>query len=172
LRASGRRRFPLQTGSCSLVLRRLAPALPEEILRVLAPGGTLIHFTYGARHWQEVYDVLPELPRPRQQDMIPADVERALRAQGFTEATVHIFEEQERVDVEDVALTLQANPAAFFFTPDRDLPRLHDLCRVQGTEGSILLTVHYALSVARAPGDARVSTIDPEPEDVRSVAES
>ncbi len=32
IRASGRRRFPLRTGAFNVVSRRLAPALPEEIL--------------------------------------------------------------------------------------------------------------------------------------------
>src|SRR5687768_7458456 len=38
-RASTRRRLPVADASTDVVLRRLAPALPEEAVRVLAPGG-------------------------------------------------------------------------------------------------------------------------------------
>ncbi len=152
LRASSRRQFPLRSGAFQVVLRRLAPALPQEILRVLAPGGALIHFTYGPRHWREVYDALPDLPRPRQTDVSAAVAEDELRRQGFAAAIAHLYEESADVSIDDVLLTLQGNPAAHFLPqPQRALALLADLSAAQGQPGWLRLTAHYVVRVATAP---------------------
>jgi SAM-dependent methyltransferase len=151
VRASGRRRFPLRSGAFGVVTRRLAPALPEEILRVLAPGGTMVAFTYGARHWGEVYEALPELPRPAQAARDAAEAVQALMEQGFARAEVGVHEESEELAIEDVVLALGAGPAAYFFRSERDEPRLVALSRAQGHAGTLRVTAHYETRVADAP---------------------
>jgi hypothetical protein len=141
----------LRAGAFGLVLRRLAPALPEEIMRVLAPGGALVAFTYGPRHWHEAYGALTELPRPRQTESVPREAEAALRAQGFATATVEVYEEREEVVLDDVALTLRSNPAAYFFSPARDHVRLVELSDAQGHAGTLELTAHYEIRIATMP---------------------
>ncbi len=82
---------------------------------------------------------------------MPGDAEQELYAEGFATATVQIYEEKEQVDVDDVALMLQSNPAAYFFSPDRDVPRLQTLSHVQGHPGTLSLTTHSVLRMATTP---------------------
>jgi SAM-dependent methyltransferase len=148
VRASARRPFPFRAGSFAVVLRRLAPALPGELLRVLAPGGTALNYTHGERHWREVYDALPDLPRPRQ-GTAPDQTEAALRGQGFAESRVDVLETREGAGVAEVMLALKANPAAHFLDAVRAHAVLEDLSLRQGRDGrSLLLTSHVELRLA------------------------
>jgi SAM-dependent methyltransferase/uncharacterized protein YbaR (Trm112 family) len=125
IRASSRRRLPFPDGAFDVVLRRLAPALPEELARVLRPSGALVQFTYGPDHWREVYDALPELPRPSAESI--RRQEEALD-QHFDLTARHHYG-VESVPFADAVALLESNPAARFFNARRDVPRLEVLAR-------------------------------------------
>lgn len=146
-RASTRRRLPLRDASIDVVLRRLAPALPEEVSRVLRPGGAYVTASFGPAHWRELYDALPDLPRPKPDRRRARE---ALLGHGF--ATV---EDDSRCGVErttprDTLDRLLMGPAAFHVDPARDLARLEALADSQGTTGQITLTTDAAITVVGA----------------------
>src|SRR5262245_40062843 len=111
VRASTRRRLPLRDRSTDVVLRRLAPGLPEEVIRVLAPGGYYLRFTFGPRHWHEVYDLMPGLPRARE-DTLVGEAER-LRQLGLAVEEPVYESGREEFSLPAVLLALRSNPAAF-----------------------------------------------------------
>jgi SAM-dependent methyltransferase/uncharacterized protein YbaR (Trm112 family) len=125
VQASSRRRLPFRDGAFDVVLRRLAPALPEELARVLKPGGALVQFTYGPDHWREVYNVLPELPRPDAESL--RRQESALDEHFDLETSHH--RGYEEVSLVDVLALLESNPAARLFDASKHLPRLEALAR-------------------------------------------
>jgi SAM-dependent methyltransferase len=150
-RASTRRRLPVKDDSCDVVLRRLAPALPEEIVRALSPGGYYLRFTFGPGHWREVYDEVPGLPRARE-DTLVGEAER-LRQLGL-EVEEPIRESgREQFSLAAVLLAMRSNPAAFHaerldLTPVRKLWHRED----GGRNVRIDLSTEYAILVARKPG--------------------
>lgn len=167
-RASTRRRLPVKDASCDLVLRRLAPALPEEIVRVLAPGGHYVRFTFGAEHWREVYDALPHLPRAREDTLLG---EREHLAQlGLDVAEPIRHQGREAFTLPAVMLALRSNPAAFH-AQHLDDSALRALWHMGdgGRRQRLELTTDYVLLVARRPAEARIAvsaptTPAPEPE--------
>lgn len=146
LRASARRRLPLRDASIDVVLRRLAPALAEEVLRVLVPGGAYVTASFGPAHWHEAYDALPELPRPRPQRE-PAG--QALLSQGFAAVEMQAYTLAESVTPADALDRLLMGPAAFHLDRARDLPRLQALAVSQGTPGRLQLTCSAEVTIAR-----------------------
>ena len=135
-RASTRRRLPLRDGAIDVVLRRLAPALPDEIGRVLRPGGAYVTASFGPAHWAELYDALPDLPRPRP----PREPARdALLAHGFMEVEAYRWHGAETLTPMLALQRLLAGPAAFHMDERRDLALLHTLAERQGTPGQLLL---------------------------------
>lgn len=143
-RASTRRRLPLRDGTVDVVLRRLAPALPDEALRVLKPGGAYVTASFGPAQWRELYDALPDLPRPRAVREPACDV---LRTQGFAATEHHRWQDVETVTPDDALDRLLAGPAAFHVDRFRDLPRLHALADRQGAPGHLLLTTDAEVAV-------------------------
>jgi hypothetical protein len=120
-----------------VALRRLAPALPAEVLRVLKPGGAYVTASFGPVQWRELYDVLPELPRPRPARESAPD---ALRAQGFVVEAYQHWQDAETISPADALDRLLMGPAAFHVDRARDLPRLHALAESQGTPGQLRLS--------------------------------
>jgi SAM-dependent methyltransferase len=159
-RASSRRRLPIRDDSTDVVLRRLAPGLPEEIIRVLAPGGHYLRFTFGSNHWREIYDRVPGLPRARE-DAIAGEAAR-LADLGLEVLDPVQTEGEEELTLPSVMLALRSNPAAFhmarvdldpmrqlWFDDGRRLPRAR-------------LSTEYVVLVARKPpGLARVRPTAP-----------
>ena len=143
-RASTRRRLPLRAGTVDVALRRLAPALPAEALRVLRPGGAYVVTSFGPAQWRELYDALPELPRPRAAREPAPDT---LRAQGFSVEVYQHWQEAESVTPVDALNRLLMGPAAFHVDRARDLPRLHALAERQGTPGQLRLTTDAEVAV-------------------------
>ena len=143
-RARARRRLPLRDGVVDVVLRRLAPALPDEALRVLRPGGAFLTASFGPARWRELYDVLPDLPRPK------AAREQAiddLTAQGFSAAERHSWRGSERVTPGEALDRLLMGPAAFHLDRARDLPRLYALAEGSAPPGSLSLTTDAEVSL-------------------------
>lgn len=149
-RASTRRRLPLCNGTVDVVLRRLAPALPDEVLRVLKPRGAYVTASFGPAQWRELFDALPELPRPRAAREPACDV---LRAQGFAAAEHHRWQDVETVTPDDALDRLRAGPAAFHVDRSRDLPRLHALAEQQGTPSHLRLTTDAEVAVGVKEAD-------------------
>lgn len=148
-RASTRRRLPVGDGSVDVVLRRLSPGLPDEVLRVLAPGGYYLRFTFGPGHWREVYDLMPGLPRARE-DAIVGEAER-LRALGLEVEEPTRKEGAEQFTPAAVMLALRSNPAAFH--ADRvDFNPMRGLWTQDGKRHErVSLSTEYAILVARKP---------------------
>lgn len=143
LRASTRRRLPLREGSCDLVLRRLAPALPEEVQRVLRPGGIYLRFTYGPDHWREVYDALPDIPRPT-----PRGTRQHPEREGAEFFSEVVTERQGGIQyytIHDIVDGLEMGPAAFFFNRARDLPRLRATLPKADEQGLCAITTDFLL---------------------------
>ena len=148
VRASARRRLPLRDGTVDIVLRRLAPALPNEVLRVLKPDGAYITASFGPAHRRELYDALPALPRPKAAREPALD---ALLAQGFAAAEHHAWRGVETVTPAEALDRLLMGPAAFHLDRARDLPRLRALADENG--GVLRLTTDIDVSVGvKAPG--------------------
>jgi SAM-dependent methyltransferase len=146
LRASSRRRLPLRDASCDLVLRRLAPALPEEIWRVLRPGGIYLRFTYGPDHWREVYDALPGIPRPTPRD---SQIHPEQEGTGlFTHVTTERYRSSQCYTIHDIVDGLEMSPAAFFFNRARDLPRLRTALPPPDAHGLHAITTEHVLVIA------------------------
>jgi len=143
-RASTRRRLPLRDGSVDVALRRLAPALPDELLRVLRPGGAYVTASFGPNRWRELYDALPELPRPRAAREPAID---ALLARGFAAAEYHTWRGAETVTAEGALDRLLMGPAAFHIDKDRDLPRLQALAVEGDPPGMLRLTTDAEVAV-------------------------
>lgn len=143
-RASTRRRLPLRDGASDIVVRRLAPALPEEVWRVLKPGGAYITASFGPTHWSALYDALPALPRPRP----PREPARqALLAHGFTGVEEYRWRGAETLTPALALQRLLAGPAAFHVDERRDLALLHALAERQGTPGRLWLETDAAVIV-------------------------
>jgi hypothetical protein len=160
-RASTRRRLPVHDGSCDLILRRLAPGLPEEVLRVLAPGGYYLRFTFGPGHWREVYDLMPGLPRARE-DVLAGEAER-LRDLGLEVEEPVRHEGAEDFTSAAVMLALRSNPAAYHadrldFRPMRGIWDDGSGGRRQVAS----LSTQYAILVARKP--AAAAAVEPPAE--------
>jgi len=148
-RASTRRRLPVGDGSCDVVLRRLAPGLPEEVVRALAPGGYYLRFTFGPGHWREVYDLMPGLPRARE-DAIAGEAER-LRALGMEVEEPIRKTGTEEFTTAAVMLALRSNPAAFH-ADKVDFKPMRGLWSPEGERlGRVALSTEYAILVARKP---------------------
>ena len=171
-RASTRRRLPLADDSTDVVLRRLAPGLPEEAVRVLAPGGYYLRFTFGPGHWREVYDRVPGLPRARE-DAIAGESAR-LTDLGLEVMEPTRIEGSEEVTSAAVMLALRSNPAAFHM--DRvEIDPLRRLWFQDGQrKGTARLSTEYLVLVARKPGAvvpaAPVETTAAKPKRSRRVA--
>lgn len=145
-RASTRRRLPLRDSCIDIALRRLAPALPEEVWRVLRPDGAYITASFGPLHWRALYDALPALPRPRPPRESAAE---AMLAQGFVEVKSYPWQSTESLTPALALQRLLAGPAAFHVDPRRELPLLHALAERQGTPGRLLLETDAAVVVGR-----------------------
>ncbi len=143
-RASTRRRLPLRDGSIDVVLRRLAPALPAEVLRVLRPGGAYVTASFGAAHWRELYDALPDLPRPRDTRERAVDT---LLAHGFASAECRSWRSHETISPADAIERLLMGPAAFHLDRERTLGRLAELAAAEGTAGLLRLTTHSEVAM-------------------------
>jgi SAM-dependent methyltransferase len=149
-RASTRRRLPLADASTDVVLRRLAPALPEEAVRVLAPGGYYLRFTFGSGHWREVYERVPGLPRARE-DAIAGEAAR-LTDLGLEVMDPTRIEGSEEVTSAAVMLALRSNPAAFHME-GVELAPLRQLWFDNGRRRPVArLSTEYLVLVARKPG--------------------
>ncbi len=147
LRASARRRLPLRGGTVDVVLRRLAPALLDEALRVLKPGGAYVTASFGPAHRRELYDALSALPRPKATREPVLDT---LLAQGFAAAEHHGWRGAEMVTPAEALDRLLMGPAAFHLDRARDLPRLRALAGESG--GVLRLTTDIDVSVGvKAP---------------------
>ncbi len=144
-RASTRRRLPLGDGEVDVVLRRLAPALPDDVARVLRPGGAFLTASFGPGHWSEVYDVLETLPRPRPAPPAP-------RTLGMSPARSEVTEGRETLSPALVLTRLQAGPAASHVVPARDLPLLYALSERQGAPGQLTLTTEAAVAFSTREG--------------------
>jgi SAM-dependent methyltransferase len=143
--ASSRRRLPLRDASCDLVLRRLAPALPEEIWRILRPGSTYLRFTYGPEHWREVYDALPDVPRPT-----PRGARRQAEGEAlFASVATERHQSVQRYTIHTIVDGLEMSPAAFFFNRARDLPRLRAALPPPDADGRHTITTDYVLVTTR-----------------------
>jgi SAM-dependent methyltransferase len=155
VRASTRRRLPLGDGSTDVVLRRLAPGLPEEAVRVLAPGGYYLRFTFGPGHWREVYDRVPGLPRARE-DAIAGESARLVDL-GLEVMEPTQVEGSEEVTSAAVMLALRSNPAAFHM----ERVQIEPLRKLwfEGGERRLRarLSTEYLVLVARKPGAVRVA---------------
>lgn len=121
LRASSRRRLPFRDQSVDVVMRRLAPSLLDEVVRVLAPGGAFVAASFGSTHWSELYDLLPELPRPRPARHTGLD---HLLSAGFARAEYHSWRGVERIPAAEALERVLLGPAGFHVDRERDLPRL------------------------------------------------
>lgn len=121
LRASSRRRLPFRDAVCDVILRRLTPALLDDVLRVLASGGRYITASFGPEHWRELYDMVPALPRPRQGRSTTLD---DLLAAGFARAEPHAWRADESVPAAEALERILLGPAGFHVDWQRDLPRL------------------------------------------------
>jgi len=149
-RASGRRRLPLRDGVVDIVLRRLAPALLDEALRALKPGGVYVTASFGPARWRELYDALPELPRPKGVREPAVD---ALMAQGFAAAESHTWRGSETATPAEALDRLLMGPAAFHVDQERDLPRLQALA---SPHGMLRLTTDAEVVVGiKGEGDRR-----------------
>ncbi len=148
VRASTRRRLPLRDGVADLVLRRLAPALPEEIVRVMHPGSAYITASFGPKHWRELYDALPDLPRPKGPREPTAGTPEMT---GLIVVERQEVRERESIPPAAALKRLQAGPAAFHGDPARDLPRLYALAEQQGTPGQLSLSTDADITVYGKP---------------------
>lgn len=168
-RASTRRRLPVKDGSCDVVLRRLAPGLPEEIVRTLRPGGYYLRFTFGPGHWREIYDVVPGLPRARE-DATVAEADQ-LRRLGL-EVSEPIREMgSEEFSLPAVLLALRSNPAAFH-SERLDLTPIRELWRRGGSRvDHVSLSTEFVVLVARRPREAELPTPAPKRARARKQAE-
>jgi len=149
-RASTRRQYPFASATVDVVVRRLAPALLDEVARVLRPGGRYVRFTFGPRHWAEVYDRVPGLPRAREETL--ATEAAHLARLGLAIEPVHTIEREIPFSRPAVLLALRANPAAFHINRV-DLEPLHRLWRDEegGRREHVPLTVEAQVLVARRP---------------------
>jgi SAM-dependent methyltransferase len=160
-RASTRRRLPIADASTDIVLRRLAPALPEEAVRVLAPGGHYLRFTFGAGHWREVYERVPGLPRARE-DAIVGEVAR-LNDLGLEVMEPTRIDGSEEVTSAAVLLALRSNPAAFHMD-GVELAPLRRLWFDDGRRRQLTrLSTEYIVLVARKPAAAAAPPVDAPP---------
>lgn len=145
-RASTRRQLPLGDRSVDVVLRRLAPALQDDVARVLRPGGVFLTASFGPGHWSEVYDVLSDLPRPRPTPPAP-------QTPGLSPSQHDVAVGRERLSPALVLTRLQAGPAASHVAPARDLPLLYALSERQGTPGQLTLTTEAAITRSTRESD-------------------
>ena len=168
IRASTRRRLPLADGSTNVVLRRLAPGLPEEIVRILATGGHYIRFSYGPNHWQEVYDRLPGLPRAREDTLLGEH--EMFRAQGLTVQEPIRITATEEVSLPAVLLALRSNPVAFH-RKKTDVTAIRSLWYTEDNQRAptVRLSVDFFILVARkvtAHATIAVPSVEVAPIDV------
>jgi SAM-dependent methyltransferase len=148
-RASTRRRLPLRDGSTDVVLRRLAPGLPEEIARVLAPDGHYLRFTFGPGHWREIYDRVPGLPRAREEAV--AGESARLADLGLEVLEPIQTEGEDELTLPAVMLALRSNPAAFHMAK-LDLDPMRELWFQDGERKPLArLSTEYVVLVARKP---------------------
>ena len=143
LRASSRRRLPLRDAACDAVMRRLAPSLPAEVVRVLKPGGAYVVASFGPAHWQELYDLLPHLPRPQPPRVSARD---QLASAGFAYIESHAWQGVESIPAGEALERVLLGPAGFHVDWTRDLPELRR--RVAAAGGQLRLTTDVQVSVA------------------------
>jgi SAM-dependent methyltransferase len=143
LRASSRRRLPFRDAAGDVVMRRLAPALPAEVVRVLKPGGAYVVASFGPAHWQELYDLLPHLPRPQPPRVSVRD---QLASAGLAHVESHAWQDVESIPAGEALERVLLGPAGFHVDWARDLPELRQ--RVAAAGGHLRLTTHVQVSVA------------------------
>ena len=178
IRASTRRRLPFADGSTNVVLRRLAPGLPDEIVRILATGGHYLRFSYGPNHWREVYDRLPGLPRAREDTLLGEH--EMFRAQGLEVQEPIRIAATEEVSLPAVLLALRSNPVAFH-RKKTDVSAIRSLWYTDDNKRTptVQLTVDFFILVARKlsanatlTGVSKVNADLPELIDAESVEDA
>ncbi len=143
LRASSRRRLPFRAAACDVVMRRLAPSLPTEVVRVLKPGGAYVMASFGPAHWQELYDLLPHLPRPQPPR---ASVRDQLASAAFVRVDSNAWQGIESIPAGEALERVLLGPAGFHVDWTRDLPELRR--RIAEAGGQLSLTTDVQVSVA------------------------
>ena len=140
-------RLPFQSGSLDLVMDRHEEFDPEEVDRVLVPGGSFVTQQVGPHDWRELRQFFP-----RMTDFgdLRSGYGRSFRQLGFH---VESFEHEHRVAYpslgEFVFMLLVAPWTIPEFDVERDLDALLAFESAQGTEEGLVVTECRYLLVGR-----------------------
>lgn len=147
---------PAPDGAFSVVLNRQAPLFPDEIDRVLAPGGVFITQQVGRQNTRAIYAAFNEargpLPEWPEEMLLPHTLTE-LRERGFTTL------DQQEYDVPyvfgDAASLLywmQRVPVPPDFDIERDAETVLEVLERLGTPQGIVTNEHRKLLVMQKPG--------------------
>ena len=146
---------PAPNETFQLVLSRHAPLFPEEIDRVLAPGGVLITQQIGDQNARAIHAVFDEARGPLPQEPFETSILRgfsALNDRGYKT----LRKEQYDVpfvfaDAASMLFWLQAVPVPGDFDIERDAATVGEILRRIATPNGIVTNEHRHLLVMQKP---------------------
>lgn len=150
---------PAPNATFELVLNRHAPLFPEEIDRVLAPGGVLVTQQVGVQNARAVIAAFSEGRGSRVSDQLgPQEVLLARSFDVFSERGYQVLRhEQYDVpfvfgDAESLLFWLQAVPVPHDFEIELDAKTVLEILDRLGTPNGIVTNEHRELLVMQKPG--------------------
>ncbi len=142
-------RTPWADASFDLVLSRHEAIVPEEIARILRPGGVFLTQQVANEQWQELSAFFPD------RTVFPdhfAEYRRDFEAAGLAVTTDYYAWRAAYATLGEVAFMLLVSPWEFpGFDPVRDIDRLIALEDAYGTPEGIVLTLARYFMEARKP---------------------
>lgn len=142
-------RTPYRDASFDVILSRHEAIVPEEIVRIMRPGGVFITQQVAREEWLELEEFFPD--RAVFPDHL-RDYRAAFERAGLRVETDHHTWKVRYGSLGDVVFMLLVSPWEFpGFDPVRDIDRLMALEEAHGGADGIVLTLARYLMVARKP---------------------
>jgi len=141
---------PWAEASFDVVLSRHEAIVPEEIIRILRPGGVFVTQQVGKEQWRELESFFPN------RTVFPdhfVEYRRAFEAAGLAVTAHYHTWHAAYATLGDIAYMLLVAPWEVpGFDPVRDIDRLLALEDAHGGDQGIVMTLCRYLMVARMPG--------------------
>lgn len=146
---------PAPNGAFHVVLNRHSPLFPEEVDRVLSPGGIFITQQIGNQHFRAIMDAFDEArgPLPR----MPEEVGLTGTVAAFASADYEILRQDEYdvpfvfQDTASLVYRLQKDPIPQDFDIEKDADTVLNILDRLGTPNGILTNEHRELLIVRKP---------------------
>ncbi len=147
-------RLPIATASIDVLLSRLADYAPEEVARVLRPGGAFLEYGLGPL---DSHEIALAFGKRYTSDYTPGDPEawfacrdQALSSAGLRTEDFDVFPSIDLLTRQQLEETIAMVPLAEDFEPQRDAPLLDAMPTRADPQTGRRWTVHRQVTIRRA----------------------